>query len=200
MSDAIPADAITVLPREPHMEIFDPRSRDVWLCQQPISAEDYQAFCCEPPLIKAGHGRSAFDSAYFRQSPDLQGALEVREMNGLRLVRVARPQAFAGMPRGDEPTCLMVEKTHVLGYSAGRSLRLARLPEGHWLVEHTLPLYGALIEPPTSWQLLTVELEQDWTCELSGVVPVYFFRNLQSFAGGLDEAILPPELSRQLGA
>jgi hypothetical protein len=190
----VPAENITVSPLDPHMEIFDMRTGDVWLHQQPITEADYRSFKPEPPYVKSGLGRSAMDFAWFRRSPgaDADGALERRVIGGLEWVRVARPRDFRGIQQGDAPTRLTIEKHHVIGFDAGTRVRLVRVPDGGWYVQQTAAIDGSIVPEPADWSLFHVDLDRRWVCDLGCPVSVYFFRNLRSFQGPLTDAQLPP--------
>ena len=189
----VPAPNVTVAPLELHMEVFDPRSGDVWLHQQPVSEAGYKAFKPDPPYVKSGLGRSAMDFAWFKRSPgaDADGALEQRRIGGLDWVRVARPRDFRGIARGDAPTRLVIEKHHVIGFEAGKRLNFVRVADGGWYVQQTAAPDGSIIDEPVDWQLFHVELPQRWTCDLGCPVTVYFFRNLRSFQGPIPPERLP---------
>lgn len=189
----VPSPNVTVKPKGLHMEIFDPRSGDVWLHQQPISEADYQAFRPEPPYVKSGLGRSAMDFAWFKRSPgaEIDGVLEQRRIGGLDWVRVARPRQFRGLARGNAPTRLVIEKHHVIGFEAGSRVNFVRLPDGGWYVQQTAAADGSVIDEPDDWSLFHVELNRRWVCDLGCPVTVYFFRNLRSFQGPVPAQALP---------
>jgi hypothetical protein len=69
---SVPEENVTVSPLDLHMEMFDMRSGNVWLCQQPLTMDEYRAFKPEPPYVKSGIARSAMSFAYFRRSPGAQ--------------------------------------------------------------------------------------------------------------------------------
>ena len=190
MNDAaappVPAANVTRAPRQLHMELMDGRTLDVWLHQPPVTAADYAAFRPEPPYVKSGLGRGAMDRAWFLRSPGsaADGALEARVIGGREFVRVARPLDFRGLARGDAPTRLQVDKHHVLAFAAGSEVRIALLPDGRDYVQQTLAAPGAGAVPlPADWQLRIVRPAQDWVVPLPAPATVWFFRNLDSYAG-----------------
>ena len=190
---SIPEQNVTVSPLELHMEILNPRTADVWLCQEPLTMEDYRAFKPEAPFIKSGIGRSAMSFAYFLRSPGAteDGPLEQCEMGGRRFVRVARPIKFRGLAPGQAPTKLSIDKHHVIGYAAGERVPFVRLPDGQYYVQQTRSADGSVLPLPDDWRPCHVDLTQDWAVSLPSPPTVYFFTNLQSFQGPVSEADLP---------
>jgi hypothetical protein len=190
---AMPAENVTRSPREGHMEVLNPVTGDVWLLQEPITFEDYKALKVEPPLVKSGFGRGAMDAAYFQRSPGVSedGPVETKTIDGRIFSRVARVRRFAGLSRGAAPTEVQVEKHHVLQFEAGRTVTLARLPDGHFYVEQTEASPGTPFAAPEGWRLFEFSLTARWTVELPCPARVQFFSSLRSFAGPLDSDALP---------
>jgi hypothetical protein len=183
---AVPAANVTVAPRELHMEVMDGRTFDVWLHQAPVTRADYDAFRPEPPYFKSGLGRGAMDRAWFLRSPGggADGALEQRTIGGRAFVRVARPLDFRGLAKGDAPTRLQIDKHHVLVFTAGADVRIARLPDGRDYVQQTVGVAEAGAVPlPADWQVRTVRAAQDWIVSVPTPATVWFFRNLDSYIG-----------------
>lgn len=181
---SVPDANVTRAPRELHMELMDTRSLDVWLCQAPLSLEAFKAFRPEPPFVKSGLAAAAMDAAWFLRSPGapIDGALDLRAIGGRDFVRVARPLNFRGLAPGDAPTRVEVDKHHVLVFRSGREVSLAKVG-GQWFVQQTVRSGGEPIAPPPEWEMTTVKLTQDWQVTLPNPATVYFFRNLDSYAG-----------------
>jgi hypothetical protein len=194
-SSGVPAPNVTVAPRELHMEIFDSRTADVWLCQRPVTAAEYQALQPEPPYVKSGLARSAMDFAWFLRSPGAlaDGPLESRIIGGLPMVRVARPLDFRGFAAGDAPTRLTIDKHHLIGFNAGTRARLVQLPDGAFFVQQTVSAGPVSIPLPADWKAFELRSEARWSVCLGAPVTVYFFRNLSSFQGPLTREQLPGE-------
>lgn len=189
----VPENNITRSPREPHVEVMNLQTLDVWLCQEPVGAERYKSLKLPPPLVKSGRGVSAFDFAYFLRSPGAarDGALEAMQVDGLSFVRVARPQQLRGFAPGDAPTQLMIEKHHVIGFHAGTVMRLARLPDGLFYIQQTATLSELADVDPPDWAMHTLALNSDWSIDLGCPATIYFFRNLRSFCGPFTPEQLP---------
>ena len=177
---------VTREPRLPHMELLNLQTGDVWLCQQPVTFEQFKAFQVSAPLIKSGCTTSAFDAAYFLRSPEAtaDGPLETQIFDGREFSRVARPLRFGGL-RPDVPTLVKVQKHHCMTFAAGRQVTLARLPDGHHYVQQTEPRPGQSFTAPTDWQLSTHHLQVDWSVYVPPPVDVWFFASLASFQGPL---------------
>ncbi len=175
------------------MEVMNTQTQDVWLCQQPVTKEQYKALQPPAPIIKSGLGRATFDSAWFLRSPGAaeEGALEAMDISGLGFSRVARLREMRASHDG--PTRLVVEKYHVLGFEAGAALHVARLPDGLYSVQQTASASDVPDMDPPDWEVFTLVLDRPWSLTLGGAVPVYFFRNLRSFAGALTAAQLPAD-------
>ncbi|MFN2375810.1 MAG: hypothetical protein ABR538_04685 [Candidatus Binatia bacterium] len=74
-----------------HGEILHEESRSVWLVQEAITPEAFEALELPEGFLKTGIGESVADVAYFRRSPGAASGdpLETLEMGGLRFARVA---------------------------------------------------------------------------------------------------------------
>src|SRR5581483_5542300 len=105
--------------------------------------------------------------------------------------RVARPQTLRGFAPGNAPTQLLIEKHHVIGFDAGTTLRLARLPDGHYYVQQTATAGGFADVDPEDWEMHALALERAWSVELAYPTTVWFFRNLRSFCGPFRREQLP---------
>lgn len=177
-------------------EVFEMATGQVWLHQQAITQEVYESLYTGPAFMKSGIGRSVMDVAWFLRSPGAtaDGPLETRSIGGLEFSRVARPIDFRGFNKGDAATLLMVDKHHVLGYHAGRTLRLIQMPDGTWCAPQTAPVNGPALQFPAGGKPVDVQLQQAWTVQLPNPAPVYFFRDLSSYCAGLHESQLPKDL------
>lgn len=186
----IPPENITVTPYELHMEVFDMGTSSVWLCQQPITRQEYQAMVPEAPFVKSGIGAASTNFAYFLRSPGAteDGPLTTRVIGGYTFAYVAKPLNFRGWSTTDVPIRLTIEKYHVLGYDAGRRVDMVRLPDGSVFVQQIEAIGDEKIPLPADWEPFQIELEAPWRCDMGCPVEVFFFRNLRSFMGPV-----PPE-------
>jgi len=177
---------VTREPRRPHMEVMNLQTGDVWLCQAPITFEEFKAFEVAAPLMKSGCTTAAFDAAYFLRAPEAgaDGALETTVFGGREFSRVARPVRFSAL-RPDAPTLVQVQKHHVMTFEAGREVTLARLPDGRHYVQQTEPRPGKTFSVPADWTLIKRTLQRPWTVYVPPPVDVWFFASLASFQGPL---------------
>jgi hypothetical protein len=190
---AVPSRNVTHSPRELHMEVMDSRTFDVWLHQLPVTLEEYKAFKPEPPYVKSGLACSAMDFAWFLRSPgaSADGELEARTIGGREFVRVARPLRFRGLPAGDAPTRVEIDKHHLLGFKAGSTLRVAQLADGSCYVQQTVGREDRAVAPPPGWTISPLILAADWSLLLPTPVAVWFFHNFDSYIGPVERTGLP---------
>ncbi|HEY2774898.1 MAG TPA: hypothetical protein VGK20_12705 [Candidatus Binatia bacterium] len=175
-----------------HGEIMDVESRSVWLCQQPISYERYDALALPDGFIRTGIGGSTADLAYFRRSPgrDSDGPLQVRDIDGVRFSFVATP----GEPEAMLPglVILPVSKHHRVLYRAGRAIEIMDCGDGFDYVplvaearmagrrrDRPLPPRTA----PKGWSSRFVTLARNLLVELPCPTRVTFFASGESFQG-----------------
>lgn len=180
------------LPGDLHGEVMDTTTGLVWLAQDPIGQEQYDALELPDGFVKTGIGEAVADAAYFARPPgaDRDGPLEVREIGGLRFVAVARP----GVP--DSPVSglfvLPVLKHHRVFYAAGRTIEVMDCGDG----ADYLPLVrnavmagrrrSATPRPrllPEGWSVRTVTLAKDLVVDLPSPTRVTFFASGDSFQG-----------------
>jgi len=178
----------TVSPREPHAELLDPTTHDVWLAPEPMGAAELAALAVDPPLVKAGVGSGAMDRAGFLRSPGeaVDGRLRERTIGGRRWQLVARPE-LAGGPRREGPArILLVHKHHVLEYDAGREIELLVLPDGARFVQTTVPVgERASRRLPDGWRVERLRLRRTWTVPLPCPTTTIWFAGHESFQGPL---------------
>ncbi len=174
---------------EPHGEVLDPRTGDVWQSLEAITPEDYAALPLEPGWLRVGIGRAAMDEHWFTRSPgrDEDGHMALREIGGRRFGLCARPASGATHPTGpDGPRQLQVQKHHVVRYRAGREVPVLRLPDGERFVHVIEGGQGkASLAVPDGWKLEGVKLAADWVVPLPTPTTVFFFANGDSFQGPL---------------
>jgi hypothetical protein len=174
----------TVRPREPHCELLDTATREIWLVREPVPREWFDALVPAPPLVKSGYGTGAMDRAWFRRSPGApaDGPLATREIGGRVFQLVAKPD-LSGV-RGDFPRRLVVDKHHVIGFDAGRLVMLLRAPDGREYVE--LVCGRGAPSLPAGWSLHTLELAAPWEIELPAPTETWWLANGASFQGPID--------------
>lgn len=176
-----------------HMEVYDPNTNSVWLCQDVITREEYDAFHPEAPFLKSGIGSSSADFSYFLRSPGApeEGLLQVKVIGGREFSFAARPLNFRGIARDDTPTLVQIDKHHVLGFHAGTRIHGALLPDGGYYLRQTESVDGKAMPVPSGWKMFSILLDTTWQWTMTNPVPIHFFRNLSSYAGRFERHELP---------
>lgn len=178
----------TAHPREPHVEIMDASTSDVWLAPHPISPEEFEALEIPDPFVKMGCGVAVMDRAWFTRGPHARsdGPLESRMIGGHLFQLVARPD-IEGVRRVGEkgPRILMVQKFHSIGFDAGREVDVLTLPDSTRYVQTTASVSGAPRERelPDGWSKNTITIDADWTIELPAPTTTIWFADFESFQG-----------------
>lgn len=179
----------TVSPREPHAELLDVSTHEVWLAPEPMTPEELDALVLEPPLVKAGVGRGVMDRAGFLRSPGdaIDGPLRERVLGGRRWQLVARPELASGPKREGGARILLVHKHHVLEYDAGREVEILRLPDGTHHVHTTASDAPSAEERrlPDGWATWRLRLDSTWTVALPSPTMTIWFAGHESFQGPL---------------
>jgi hypothetical protein len=176
------------------MEIMEAETRKVFLCQEPVTREQYEAVELPEGFIKSGIGGAVADVAYFRRSPGAKvaGPLEVFEIGDLRFAYVARP----GKPESeyDEALVLPVYKYHSMFYAAGRTIEILSDDDGWDYIPQTRSgsdigrrdaddSGGRVL--PDGWTLRTVVLDTDLVVDVPYPARVLFFPDGASWQGPL---------------
>ena len=168
------------------MEVVEVATGRVWMGVEPAKQQDYDLLLKEldDSLRGVGVGDASMDAAVFRHSPNGEGEpVQERSIAGRQFIHVAIPGKPIVHPGGLMQ--IRVNKAHVVGYEAGRSLTIMSLPEGDFVevvgnAEHDedLPL-------PDEARLRTVELQAPWVVTLPSptVAFFYFGSGMRSFQG-----------------
>lgn len=175
-----------------HMEIMEAASRAVWLAQEAVTEEQFDALVAPQGFVKTGLGRSVADVAWFARSPgaDCDAPLDTLDSSGVRFVRVARPGTPEPGFRG--VLVLPVHKHHSLLYRAGRTLEVMRFGDGLNYVPVVTEARGpgvvraqreAARVLPEGWTVRRVTLARELLVELPNPARVAFFANGDSFQG-----------------
>ena len=173
-----------------HVEVIRHDDRTVWLCQQPMSRDEFDAIETPEGWSKLGIGGGLHDAAFFRRSPGkpFDGPLETVEIGGWTFAQVARPgkpePGFEGV------TVLPVYKYHRVGFVAGRTISILDMGDG-W--DYVPQVAGAGFRPdaasgaaptmPEGWSVREVTLEADLLVELPYPARVCFFDTGDSWQG-----------------
>jgi hypothetical protein len=175
--------------RDLFMEVMDTATGLVWMSAGPVKLTDFETLELDAPLVKVGIAPASMDRAAFHSSPRAPGepVLE-RLINGRLYINVAAPpppQKWTPPAQLGGPTEILVDKAHLIGFEAGRSVVVMSLPEGDFV-----ELVGesddddALILPPGA-RLRRIMLEQPWVVQLPNPTRAFFWfsAGMRSFQG-----------------
>lgn len=167
-----------------YMEVTDTSNMQVWMCFSPVTREDYEALVVQAPLRKSGIGKAPMDCAAFSASPGLSYVAE-RTIDGRRFIHVATPASITPPTAEGGPMDVLVNKSHVIGFDAGRQVSILSNADGHFV-----ELVGAasgdetrILPPGSTISLIT--LSAPWIVHLPSPTKTWFWmgRNIRSFQG-----------------
>jgi hypothetical protein len=186
---------------QPHAEVIDPTTREVWQSLAPCDAEALAGLDLPPPMRPLGVGCAAMDEHWFDRSPGAaeDGPMRLRTLDGLVFGHCARPASAPETPFGKAgPTRMRVDKHHALRFRAGRRVLVLRDPVGdHFVhviaglgtssigVHGTSPERG--FEVPERCRVTEIRLERDWVLRLPHPTEVFFFPSGDSFQGPIQK-------------
>ena len=196
---------------QPHAEVIDATTGEVWQTLGPCTPEEFAAFDLPEPYRPLGVGCSAMDETWFDRSPGAteDGPMREREIVGRRWGHCARPASDRSRPFGDDgPIAMRVDKHHALRFVAGRRVPVLRTPEGELFV-HVIDGRGlssigigsapeGAVSIPDGCALGHVTLDADWILRLPAPTHVFFFGSGDSFQGPIET--LPGEWVPEAGA
>lgn len=172
--------------RHSFMEVVEVATGRVWMSVEPATQQDYDLLLkkLDEAFRGVGVGDASMDATLFRHSPNAEGEpVYQRNIAGRQFMYVAIP----GEPfvHSDGMIQIEVNKSHVVGYEAGRILTIMSMPEGDFVevvgnAEHDedLPL-------PDKGRLRTVELQAPWIVTLPSPTVTFFHfdSGMRSFQG-----------------
>jgi hypothetical protein len=177
-----------------YAEIMELSTLKVWLCQQAITPEEYEAL--EPPegFIKSGIGRASHDAAFFRRPPqgNQDGPLETMVLQERTFSQVAIPgkhDSSVNLGR-DKVVLLDVHKHHSVMFAKGRTIEILTMSDGLDYVPQVTELSGlpgvdqqAERVLPKGWSIREITLKEDLFVESPFPARVCFFASGHSFQG-----------------
>jgi hypothetical protein len=172
--------------RDLFMEVNDTATSLVWMSTSTVEQADYDNLVVQNPLVKSGIGHASMDRAVFLSSPGAPGeAVLQRDIGGRQWINVAAPLKIVPPEVADDPLRITVDKAHVIGFEAGRSVSLLRLPHGDYVElvgENTADSQRIL---PAGGVIERVHLEQPWVVPLPTPTDTYFWfgEHPRSFQG-----------------
>lgn len=179
-----------------YCEIMELSTRKVWLCQQSITNEEYEALIPPPGFIKSGRGCASHDVAFFRQSPDAKQAapLETMMVQNRQFSQVAIPGEMDSRfsLEKDKLLVLNVNKHHSVFFAKGRTLEILSMGDGMDYVPQISEASGLLSITsdtervlPVGWTIREITLIDDLFVEVPCPARVCFFASGHSFQGPL---------------
>jgi len=168
------------------MEVMDTATGLVWMSAAPVQMAEFEALELEASMVKVGIAPAAMDRAVFQHSPGAPGepVLE-RIIDGRLYINVAAPveQAPPALPGG--PVEISVNKAHVIGFEAGRSVAVLSLPEGDFVEVVADDSADESLVLPEGGVLKRIELSQPWVVSLPTPTRTFFWfdRGMRSFQG-----------------
>ena len=187
MQEQLPQGGVAVPPgRNMHMEVVEVANGRVWMSADPATQQDYEALLevLGDSLRGIGIGVASMDAALFRYSPDGEGdPVRERDIGGRRFINVAIPGKPTVHPGGMMQ--IMVNKAHVLGYEAGRTLTIMSSPEGDFVEVVGNADHDEELPLPDGASLKTIELQEPWIVPLPTPTTTFFYMgtSLRSFQG-----------------
>jgi hypothetical protein len=187
MQEQLPEGGVSVAgARDPHIEVIEIANGRVWMSLEPASRQDYEELLEEldESLRGIGIGAAAMDAALFRNSPGGEGEpVRERRIGGRRFINVAIPGEQTPLPGGMVE--IMVNKAHVLGYEAGRTVAILSLPDGDFVEVVGTADIDHEIQLPEGGSLKQIALEQPWIVPLPTPTKTIwqFGAQLRSFQG-----------------
>ena len=153
--------------RDMHIEVIDTEGL-VWMSVEVVTQSDFDNLTLDDslrPVGGVGVGVAAMDAALFKHSPSAEGKpMRERIIDGRRFINVAIPGQPA--PLSDGMFEIMVNKAHVLGYKAGRTLAILSLPEGDFVEVAGDADHDDQMVLPQGGSLRKIELKRPWIVDL----------------------------------
>ena len=154
--------------RAKFFELTEAATARQWMCAAPMTDEEWANLESGEEYIPFGGSYAAMDAAIFQCSPDGEGEpVRERMIGGRKFINVAAPVGeinFAEDPNG--MSSIIVNKTHVLGFEAGRTVKLLRLPGGLFVETIGKPDVDDELVLPTGAFIEEIELQRPWVVHL----------------------------------
>lgn len=167
-----------------YMEVTDTSNMSQWMYVFPATQADYDGLVVSPPLRKTGIAQASMDCAAFVTSPDLPHVAE-RTIDGLRFIHVATPTSVSPPSTKGGPMDVLVNKRHVIGFDAGRTVSILTNTEGHFveLVGSSSTDEGRILPPGCTLSQIT--LKEPWIVHLPTPTKTWFWmgKHVRSFQG-----------------
>ncbi len=176
--------------RSVYGEIMELATLKIWLCQQAVTPEEYEALQVPTGFIKSGLGKAEHDAAFFRRAPGAteNGQLATMVVDGRTFAQVAIPGEME--PGFSEVLVLAVDKHHSVMFAAGRTIEILDCGDGMAYVPQVSDVVGlpGMTRQnervlPDGWSINKVTLKHDLFLEIPNPARVSFFFSGHSFQG-----------------
>ena len=172
--------------RDLYMEVMDMTTGLVWMTAAPVQMEDFAALALEEPLVKVGIARAPMDRAAFQYSPGAPDApVRERVIEGRLYINVATPLEQKPSEQPGGAVEITVDKAHLIGFEAGRSVAVLSLPEGDFVELVGDSSADEALVLPAGGVLKRVQFNQPWVVSLPTPTRTFFWfgENMRSFQG-----------------
>ena len=172
--------------RELFMEVLDASTGLYWMSAAAVKQADFDTLNIEEPLVKVGCALASMDSAAFQNSPGaadssvLERIIDDRLFINVAAIAETTPPSIPG-----GPLCASVNKAHIIGFEAGRSVVVLSLSEGDFVEVVGDDSDDSSLMLPSGGVLSTVELTQPWLVALPTPTTAFFWFGevMRSFQG-----------------
>lgn len=172
--------------RELVMELREIDTDLVWMSTESVTRDYFENLGLEEGLVKVGAESASMDCAGFNYSPGRKGEPVLqRVIDGRTYINVARPMKaiFPEEPTG--PARVQVDKSHVLGFRAGRSVAILKIPDGYYVEVVGNDRRDDALVLPQGGELMHIALSEHWLIELPSPTSAFFWfgQGMRSFQG-----------------
>jgi hypothetical protein len=172
--------------RGEHMEVTETADRMVWMSRSPVELSDFDALELDESYTKTGFGQASMDRAGFQHSPDRPDEpVRQREIAGHHFINVAVPMEMKPPSEPGGPIEAYVNKAHVLGFEAGRTLVILTTAEGDFIEVVGDAGDDAARILPKGGELNEIVLVEPWVVPLPNPTRTFFWwgASIRSFQG-----------------
>lgn len=168
------------------MEVKDTKTNQVWMSSSPVQITDFEALELDESLTKVGIAQAPMDRAAFRYSPGAPNEpVRERIINGRHYINVAVPMDMIPPKQPGGPLEISVDKAHVIGFKAGRTIAILSLPEGDFVELVGDADNDDALVLPANGSLSKLQLTQPWVVSLPTPTRTFFWfeDGMRSFQG-----------------
>jgi len=168
------------------MEVLDTSTGLYWMSAAAIEQEDFDRLEVDEPLLKFGCALASMDAAAFQSSPGApDGSVMERIISGQKFINVAAVIESTPPTAPGSPMAALVNKEHVIGFRAGRSLAVMTLDGEDYVELVGSPDADSTLTLPSGAELRSIELTEPLVVHLPTPTRAYFWLDagMRSFQG-----------------